>query len=136
MSSADPTKRSGGVNKSAVSYKAKLHRIHAGAQATRVQFEGPIAMTWRAEGGDPAIKQAIAYRLAQCWNVLEGIPSALLEEGLLRDLCDAVDRGDLAAAQAIVRRWGDAIDMTNGRPHDCPGCLAQTTNLESATEPE
>lgn len=123
MSSANPKQRSGGVNKSAVSYAAKLHRVHAGATSSRLEFDAPIRMTWRGEGGDVAIKNAMAHRLATCWNVCEGIPTALLLDGVIRDVFAAVEAGDLAAAQALVARLDRGTDRSHGRLHDCPGCL-------------
>lgn len=123
MSSANPKQRSGGVNKSAVSYAAKLHRIHAGASSSRLEFDAPVRVTWRGEGEDVAIKTAMAHRLATCWNVCEGIPTTLLLEGFLRDLVTAIDAGDLAAAQELVSRMDRGIDRSHGRLHDCPGCL-------------
>ena len=128
MSSANPKKRSGGNNKSPVSYAAKLHRIHAGAASSRLEFSEPIAMTWRGEGGPPEIKTAVAHRLATCWNVLEGIPTAALLDGALRKICDAVEAGDLDAAQRELARFDRKIDRTNGRLHDCPGCLGSTSD--------
>jgi hypothetical protein len=100
----------------------KLHRIHAAPVATRVQFDD-LGMTGRGEGGDPAHKDAMAYRLALCWNVLEGMPTSALADGMLRDIFMAIDAGDLAAAQALVARFDGRIDDTNGRPHDCKSCL-------------
>jgi hypothetical protein len=66
VSSANPKERPGGLNKSPVSFAAKLHRIHAGAQATRVEFSRPLNVTWRGEGGEGTAKQAMAFRLATC----------------------------------------------------------------------
>ena len=127
------------LKSSPVSYFAKLHRIHVSPQATRVQISGTAGVgsqTWRGEGGDGAAKQAIAYRLALCWNVLEGIPSAALEAGLVRDLCTLIEAGDLAGAQALVARWTDLVDMTNGRPHDCAGCLGEVSTSKDEDEDE
>ena len=100
----------------------RLHRIHAGQQATRVEFNG-ISMTWRGEGGDPALKEAIAYRLALCWNVLEGIPSAQLELGVVRDVIAAVQDGDLAKARELADRAVDVVELIDGRPSDCQACV-------------
>jgi hypothetical protein len=114
----------------------KLHRIHAAPQATRVEFSAPNEQTWRGEGGNPASKAAIAYRLALCWNVLEGIPTSKLDTGTVRDLCEAVIDGDLERARTIVRSWADGVDMTNGRPHDCKACLGRDDNDKEDREGE
>lgn len=101
---------------------AKLHRIHAGQQATRVELN-TLNMTWRGEGGDPSLKEAIAFRLAACWNVLEGIPSERLVTGFVRDLIAAVQAGDLALARELAARAVDAVELIDGRPHDCAACI-------------
>jgi hypothetical protein len=100
----------------------KLHRVHATPQATRVEFN-TLGMTWRGEGGDSDAKAAMAYRLALCWNVLEGISNAELTTGWLLELCQAVENGDLETARAVLHRLDEKIDRTAGRLHDCPTCL-------------
>jgi hypothetical protein len=104
----------------------KLHRIHATPQATRVEFGAELGgMTWRGDGSPSfgAAKEAVAYRLAICWNVLEGVPNAKLESGWVRDLCQAVTDGDLAKARSLVDAVTDQVDVTNGRAHDCADCI-------------
>lgn len=107
----------------------RLHRIHALPAATRVQFDhADLHMTWRGNGGTMDEKRQIAERLATCWNVLEGMPTALLLEGVLRELCDAVAGGDLAGAQAALAKMDRGTDTTDGRLHDCKNCI---TNEET-----
>ncbi len=101
----------------------KLHRHHAAPQATRVQFGEPISQTWRGDGGNPDLKAAIAYRLAVCWNVCEGIPTSQLEEGVLIELLDAVADGNLRRAQSLLAKMDRGFDETDGRFHDCEPCL-------------
>lgn len=102
-----------------------IHRIHAAPVASRVQFH-ELGHAWRADGGRSLPeKVAVAYRLALCWNVMEGIPTELIEAGWIRDLCAAVDAGDLAKAQAIVRQWSERIELVDGRPHDCKQCIGE-----------
>lgn len=112
----------------------RLHRFHMRDQATRLEFEHTRhAMAWRADGRFPlALKGAIAHRLAVCWNVLEGMPTALLEQGLLLELCQAVDAGDIDRAKAALAKMDRASDNTDGRPHDCPGCLKREVEADSA----
>jgi hypothetical protein len=112
----------------------KLHRIHAGAQATRVQFGAPLGMTWRGEGGDPKAKEAVAHRLATCWNVLEGVPTAALLDGVLRDIFDAIERGNMETARMLVGRFDREVDRTDGRLHDCAGCLGIATDTDDTDD--
>lgn len=101
-----------------------IHRIHAAAKATRLSFPD-LGQMWRGEGGNIPDKTAIAHRAAVCWNVMEGIPTALIEAGWIRDLCAAVDAGDIERAQAIVQQWGERIELVDGRPHDCKQCIGE-----------
>jgi hypothetical protein len=55
--------------------------------------------------------------------VCEGIPTKLLLDGILRDVFEAVEAGDLPTAQALVATLDRGTDTTHGRLHDCPGCL-------------
>lgn len=107
-----------------------LHRYHCGAQASRLQVDLPDgSMTWRADGRAPlAAKGAIAHRLAVCWNVLEGMPTELLELGLLKRLCDAVAANDITTARAVLSEMDQGTDCTDGRLHDCKACAAKETN--------
>lgn len=106
---------------------AKLHRYHMRDQASRLEFAAPessFSMAWRADGRYPlALKGSIAHRLAVCWNVLEGMPTDLLEKGLLLELVQAIDAGDMERAKAAVAQMDRGIDHTNGRAHDCSACL-------------
>lgn len=103
----------------------KLHRFHMVDQSTRLQFDHPtLVMTWRADGRYSLdLKNAIAHRLAVCWNVLEGMPTELLEQGLLLEMCEAIDAGDMDRAKAALAKIDRDTDQTDGRPHDCASCL-------------
>jgi hypothetical protein len=105
----------------------KLHRVHAGAQASRLQFGDPINLHWRGEGSRVSLgtKAAIAHRLAVCWNVCEGIPIAELESGHWRELTDAVFAGDLKTAQAVLAKMDSGTDTSDGRLHDCKQCMTK-----------
>lgn len=111
----------------------KLHRIHAHPQATRVELDD-VHMTWRGEGGDPSLKAAIAYRLALCWNLCEGIPNADLADGVIREVFEAVRAGDLAQAQALITWQDDGLDETDGRLHDCVSCLKRAADSDDHAE--
>lgn len=117
----------------------RLHRIHAAPseKGNRVDI-GVVA--WRGEGGDWEAKRATSRRIAVCWNIAEGWPTAALEAGVLRDvdeaardLLEAFGADPLGpAAEAAAARLRAAFakrdpqqDLTNGRPHDCAGCLAK-----------
>jgi hypothetical protein len=101
----------------------ELHRIHAVVQASRVEMDD-VDMVWRGEGGSLELKRQAAYGFALCWNVLEGIPTTALEAGAVRDLIAAIQAGEMTRAQELAARMVDAVDLTNGRPHDCTLCLA------------
>lgn len=81
----------------------------------------------------------MAYRLALCWNICEGWPTAELERGVLREVDDLarelVDEvlalGDdapreLARIATLLRSAYAARDvhqdLTDGRPADCNAC--------------
>lgn len=102
----------------------KLHHVHAAPQASRVEFDQPAPTTWRGEGSASLpMKREIARRLAVCWNVLEGIPTEALESGLLRDVFDAIDAGDIERARLVAARLDKAIELTEtGKPHACKAC--------------
>lgn len=116
----------------------KLHRFHMVDQATRLQFDHPtLGMTWRADGRYALdLKQAIAHRLAVCWNVLEGMPTELIEQGLLLELCLAIDAGDMDRAKAALAKMDSGIDRTDGRAHDCAACLRREGEGEVELERE
>lgn len=101
-----------------------LHHIHANPQATRVEFRDLGGQTWRGDGGNPAVKQAVAYRLAACWNVLEGVPTSALMRGWVRELVEAIDADDFAKAKEIAAEWNGKVHLVNGLPHTCKGCGA------------
>jgi hypothetical protein len=113
----------------------KLHRIHASAQSTRFQID-ELHTTWRGEGGklSLATKIDIAHRMAVCWNVAEGIPTEVLEGGILRELTQAVLDGDLARAQAALSKLHAGTDTTHGRLHDCPSCLKRGAPEDTGPE--
>jgi hypothetical protein len=101
---------------------------------------GPIR--WRGEGGDQESKRELAYRLAVCWNLVEGWPTEALERGVLGAVEDAlVQLLELIDERSQhvpddIRMLGDRLsrllderdthyDLTDGRPHDCVVCLAK-----------
>jgi hypothetical protein len=123
----------------------RLHRIHVapalGTGGSSFDVEG---VRWRGDAGTASWKRSVAYRLALCWNLCEGWPTATLEDGVLRDLDDVSFRLEVALtdllahdpralpheiitlveAAAALRATRDAdYDDTDGRPHDCPDCL-------------
>lgn len=119
----------------------KLHRIHAAPAAGKGGCSFDLGgIRWRGDGGAPTPegqerKRAMAYRLAVCWNVIEGIPTEDLEAGILRDVFDAAERlvaimggdgaepgSDVAALRDALARFDGRVDRTDGRLHDCKGC--------------
>lgn len=98
---------------------SKLHHIHAAAAASRVELDD---LTWRGEGGSLPRKREVARRLAVCWNVCEGIPTAELERGLLRLVFEAIRAGDFAFAQQLVRSVDVMVELVHGKPHACKAC--------------
>jgi hypothetical protein len=122
----------------------RWHRVHAAPASGRGGCSLDIGPTrWRGEGGDQETKRELAYRLAVCWNVAEGWPTDALEAGVLRSVEDALvqlldligersqevpdDMRTLAARLSRLLEGRDAYyDLTEGRPHDCPACLART----------
>ena len=141
----------------------KLHRIHASV-ATRggrtgkgggVSFDvgGTAGARWRGDGGTGEMRAAMAHRLALCWNLAEGWPTAALEEGILLKEDDAVvellaavaeaeDTGAWGPVRGAAQRLRDLrkcntgrVDITDGRLHDCAGCLArdESTGGEAVT---
>lgn len=117
---------------------AKLHRFHMRDQSSRLEFDNEVhGMAWRADGRYPlALKGAIAHRLAVCWNVLEGMPTELLEKGLLLELFKAVDAGDMDRAKAAVAKIDRGSDNTDGRPHDCNACIKREAEVIEVTDVE
>jgi hypothetical protein len=111
-------------NPEEASSSPKLHHVHAAPQATRVQFDDPHPMTWRADGTAPlTIKSQVARRLAVCWNVLEGLPTEALENGILREVFEAISANDLARAKRAAARVEQSYDLTeNGKVHACKSC--------------
>ena len=101
---------------------------------------GPVR--WRGEGGDQETTRELAYRLALCWNLAEGWPTEALEKGILRSVEDTLvqllallelrseevpeEVRSLANSLSCLleKRDGD-FDLTDGRPHDCPGCVGK-----------
>lgn len=123
----------------------RLHRIHVapalGTGGSSFDLDG---VRWRGDAGAGPWKRAVAYRLALCWNLCEGWPTEVLEDGVLREDDHAVEallnalrglldadagalpasvRELLANCEDVRRRRDAAYDLTNGRPHDCPSCL-------------
>ncbi len=122
----------------------RWHRVHAAPASGRGGCSFDIGPTRRrGEGGDQETKRELAYRLAVCWNVAEGWPTDALEAGLLRSVEDGLVRLlDILETRSEdvpddVRALGERLsrlpeerdahsDLTKGRPHDCPACLAKT----------
>lgn len=103
----------------------KLHHLHASPQASRVEFHGSRpAMIWRADGNASLeLKRLTARRLAVCWNVLEGIPTAALETGMLLEVFEAIAAGDLARAQRAAAQVEASVELTeDGKQHACESC--------------
>jgi hypothetical protein len=103
----------------------RLHHIHASPQATRVEFDQPVEIIWRGDGGSLPRKRDMARRLAVCWNVLEGIPTEALESGMLREVFEAIDAGDIRRARRAAAVVDASIELTaDGRAHRCksPKC--------------
>ena len=121
----------------------RWHRVHAAPASGRGGCSldiGPIR--WRGEGGDQESKRELAYRLAVCWNLVEGWPTEALERGVLGAVEDAlVQLLELIDERSQhvpddIRMLGDRLsrllderdahcDLTDGRPHDCAACLAK-----------
>ena len=122
----------------------RWHRVHAAPASGRGGCSLDIRpVRWRGEGGDQESKRELAYRMAVCWDVAEGWPTEALEKGILRSVEDGlVELLELLEACAggvpdDIRRLGRRLsrlleerdahyDLTDGRPHDCPACLAKT----------
>jgi len=97
-----------------------LHHVHASPQASRVEFAQPVEITWRGDGGSLPCKRDMARRLAVCWNVLEGIPTEALESGMLREVFEAIDAGDIKRAQRAAAVVDASIELTaDGKVHCC-----------------
>ncbi len=121
----------------------RLHRMHAAPASGRGGCSLDIGPTrWRGEGGDQETKRELAYRLAVCWNVAEGWPTEALERGILQAVEDALVQllelidersqhvpDDICTVGDRLSRLLDErdvhYDLTDGRPHDCPACLAK-----------
>ena len=121
----------------------RWHRVHAAPASGRGGCSldiGPVR--WRGEGGDQETKRELAYRMAVCWNVAEGWPTEALEKGILRSVEDGL--AELLGLLEVrveevpddVRLLGERLsrlleerdthyDLTDGRPHDCAGCLGK-----------
>jgi hypothetical protein len=122
----------------------RWHRVHAAPASGRGGCSLDIGPTrWRGEGGDQETKRELAYRLAVCWNVAEGWPTDALEAGVLRSVEDGLVEllellkthsegvpDDIPALRGRLSRLLEGrdayYDLTEGRPHDCPACLART----------
>jgi hypothetical protein len=122
----------------------RWHRVHAAPASGRGGCSldiGPVR--WRGEGGDQETKRELAYRLAVCWNVAEGWPTDALEAGVLRSVEDGLVEllralevhladlpGDIRTLRDRLSRLLDErdaqYDLTEGRPHDCAGCIAKS----------
>jgi hypothetical protein len=121
----------------------RWHRVHAAPASGRGGCSLDIGPTrWRGERGDQETKRELAYRLAVCWNVAEGWPTETLERGVLRSVEDGlIELLELLKAHSEVvpddiRVLGERLsrllgerdthyDFSDGRPHDCPACLAK-----------
>lgn len=121
----------------------RWHRVHAAPASGRGGCSLDIgAIRWRGEGGDQETKRELAYRLALCCNLAEGWPTEALEEGILRSVEDTlvellellrVRSKDIpddvrtlgARLSRLIEERDTRFDLTDGRPHDCPACLAK-----------
>lgn len=74
----------------------ELHRHHLAhdpkGKGWRVDLESVASIRIAESSADAATKKAIALRLAVCWNVLEGIPTEALLEGVVGRCYDAARR--------------------------------------------
>jgi len=116
-----------------------LHHLHAEpAKGTKgraaVSLDIGLGLRVRLDGGDDEQKTETIRRMAQLWNMHEGIPTAVLESGAIRNFYDAVqallDRTEsqpidfaalLAAAQEVAAKWSAiTIEATpEGRRAEC-----------------
>ena len=121
----------------------RWHRVHAAPASGRGGCSldiGPVR--WRGEGGDQESKRELAYRMAVCWNVAEGWPTEALERGVLRSveyaLVELLGLLEVRSEEVPedVRALGERLsrlleerdthyDLTDGRPHDCAGCVGK-----------
>ena len=118
----------------------RVHAVPASGRGGCSLDIGPVR--WRGEGGDQEAKRELAYRMAVCWNVAEGWPTEALEAGVLRSVEDGLaELLELLEVRSEdvpddVRMLGDRLlrlleerdthyNLTDGRPHDCAGCLAK-----------
>jgi hypothetical protein len=121
----------------------RWHRVHAAPASGRGGCSldiGPVR--WRGEGGDQETKRELAYRMAVCWNVAEGWPTEALEAGILRSVEDGLTellgllevrskevpddvRIHGARLSRLLEERDTHYDLTDGRPHDCEGCLGK-----------
>ncbi len=123
----------------------RWHRMHAAPASGRGGCSLDIGPTrWRGEGGDQETKRELAYRLAVRCNVAEGWPTDALEAGVLRSIEDGlIELLELLKTHSEgvpddIRVLGKRLlqqlderdahyDLTEGRAHDCPACLARPT---------
>lgn len=121
-----------------------LHRIHACPTSGKGGRSFDLAgYRWRPAdaSGETHEAQQVAFRMALCWNLCEGITTdglaggALLDEAqAVGDLVTAIERGadleELRQLAGAVRAAGGlveaATDRSHGRLHDCPSCLGGT----------
>lgn len=118
-----------------------LHHLHA-QLASGTKARAPVSMDIgldvrvRLDGGEDARKTEIVRRLTVLWNMHEGIPTAVLEAGAIRQFYDATNAlcgllaadpldfaAVLSAAQEVERKWGAiTIEPTcHGKRAHC-GC--------------
>lgn len=119
------------------SHVDRTHRLHAHAVSGKGGRSFELGgWRWRPDGAGTADPRAVARRAVFVWNMAEGIPTAALEAGAVRqfyeavgDLLDAVAASgqagvpsSIAAAAAKVSAAWDAhrFDFTDGRRADCP----------------
>lgn len=95
-----------------------LHRHHLAhdpkGTGWRVDLGHAASIRIEAQAGalDRATKKALAYRIAVCWNVLEGIPTDDLMGGAVRNafeaarsMCDALEKGAPDKALEALRAF-------------------------------
>ena len=122
----------------------RLHRVHA--TPTSGNSLDLAGARWRPTGSATMEQnQKVAYRMALCWNVLEGIPNAALDAGVLRELHEVswqlVDAHRARSpVEALLGRLAELmgtfdrqIDLTDGRLTDCPCAIKeQAATVEQA----
>lgn len=119
----------------------RLHRTHAAPTGGNSLDVG--GARWRPTGtASMEQHRKVAHRLALCWNVMEGIPTEAIEEGVLDrlqrvswEIVDAQRAGQ--PLEPLVSKLGELLgtferrmDRTEGRLSDCP-CAMKSASPEA-----